>query len=501
VTLAIHGIDLLVLVVYLVAVTLLGVRLGRGTQDLAGYLLGGRHLPWWAILGSIVATETSTATFLSVPGVAYAQGGDLRFLQLALGYLLGRMLITIVLLPLYFRGQIFTAYEVLDARFGRSTKQLAALIFLVTRNLGDGLRLFLTAIVLERIAQIPLPICIALVGGVTILYTLLGGMKAVVWNDCVQLIVYLAGGLVAGVVLLQTLPGGAAEVLEFGRSQGKFRLIDWSWVTSDPYTVWAAVIGGMFLTLGTHGTDQMMVQRYLCARSQADASRALILSALVVLVQFALFLLLGVGLATFYHLHPPAEAFTTNDQVFATFIVRELPAGRGVIGIVLAAVFAAAMSTLSSSINSSAASAVSDLYLPLWGARQPSGHHQLQASRILTVAFGLLQIAVGILARNLTDSVVTDALAIASFSAGLLLGIFALGIFTRAVGHQAAAVGLAVGLISLLWVRFGLPRMGDDWRIAWPWFPVIGCVTTLAGGCLAHGIGRLVFGVNTNPDG
>jgi Na+/proline symporter len=234
----------------------------------------------------------------------------------------------------------------------------------------------------------------------------------------------------------------------------------------------------------------MMVQRYLCARSQADASRALILSAFVVLVQFALFLLLGVGLAAFYHSHPPAQAFTTNDQVFATFIVQELPAGRGVIGMVLAAVFAAAMSTLSSSINSSAASAVSDLYLPLWGKRQPTGHHQLQASRVMTVVFGLLQIAVGILARDLTESVVTDALAIASFSAGLLLGTFALGILTRSVGHRAAAAGLAVGLLSLLWVKFGLPRWGDEWQIAWPWFPVIGCLTTLIGGCLAHLIGR-----------
>ena len=264
-TLAIQGIDVFVLGVYLTLVAGLGIWLGRGTRDLNSYLLGDRHLPWWAILGSIVATETSTATFLSVPGIAFADGGDLRFLQLAIGYLCGRCLVRVVLLPLFFRGEIFTAYQVLDRRFGGATKRVAALIFLVTRNLGDGLRLFLTAIVLEKITQVPLPICVVLIGAVTILYTLLGGMKAVVWNDCAQFVVYMLGGLIAGMVLLQGLPDGVTGLLEFGRREGKFRVFDFAWTTDDPYTFWAAVIGGMFLTLGTHGTDQMMVQRYLCA--------------------------------------------------------------------------------------------------------------------------------------------------------------------------------------------------------------------------------------------
>ena len=302
-TLAIDRIDLLVLTVYLAGVAWLGIRVGRGTKDLAGYLLGDRHLPWWAILGSIVATETSTATFLSVPGLAYARQGDMRFLQLSFGYLIGRTLIVFLLLPLYFQGEIFTAYEVLAKRFGGATKRTASLIFLVTRNLSDGLRLFLTAIVLEQVASIPLPTCIVVLGLITMAYTLLGGMKAVVWNDCIQFVVYMLGGLIAAWVILRGLPGGWQAYLDFGRQTGRFRLFDFSWSLPDPYTFWAAVVGGMFLTLGTHGTDQMMVQRYLSARSQADAAKALVASGFVVLAQFGLFLLLGVGLAAFYNVH------------------------------------------------------------------------------------------------------------------------------------------------------------------------------------------------------
>ncbi len=314
-------------------------------------------------------------------------------------------------------------------------------------------------------------------------------MKAVVWNDCAQFVVYMLGGLIAGAVILQALPEGWTSLMEFGRREDKFRILDLRWDIADPYTFWAAVIGGMFLTLGTHGTDQMMVQRYLCAKSQVDAGRALVWSGIVVALQFAVFLLLGVGLAAFYHLHPPQEPFGSNDQVFATFIVEELPAGRGLIGIVLAAVFAAAMSTLSSSINSSAASAVKDLYLPLWGTRGSSESHQLFLSRLFTVVFGLLQIVVGILAKDLTQSVVSDVLAIASFSAGLLLGIFALGVLTRRVRQPAAAFGLLVGLAGLLFAKFGLPQLDAGWDVAWPWYPVIGTVTTFVAGYLAQIVG------------
>jgi len=258
-----HPLDIWIIGLYLLGVVLLGAWVGRGTRDLSGYFLGDRTLPWWALLGSIVATETSTATFLSVPGITYEAGGDLRFLQLAIGFILGRCLVMVFLLPAYFRGQMFTAYEVLQKRFGGATQRTASLIFLVARNLGDGLRLFLAALVLQKMLGISLPWCVIMVSAVTIVYTLLGGMRSVVWNDCIQLVIYLARGVLALVIMLDRLPEGWQQMIAFAGREGKLRVCDWRWDWSDQYTLWAGLVGGAFLSLGSHGVDQMMVQRYL----------------------------------------------------------------------------------------------------------------------------------------------------------------------------------------------------------------------------------------------
>lgn len=472
---AIHAIDAVIVVCYLIAVVIFGLWIGRGQKDLAGYLLGGRDLPWWAVMGSIVATETSTATFLSVPGLAYAQGGDMRFLQLAAGFVLGRLIVVAFLLPQYFRGQLFSAYEVLERRFGPDAKRGASLMFLAARNLGDGLRLFLTGIVLEKVAGINLTASIIVIGVATIVYTFFGGMKAIVWNDCVQFVVYVGGGILAGVMILQGIPGGWEGFREFALENGKFRVLDFRWNLTDPFTIWAGLIGGATLTLGTHGTDQMMVQRYLSARNQRDAGTALIGSGFVVLLQFTLFLLLGAALASFYSHHPPARPFGRTDEVFATFIVTQMPVG--LIGVTLAAVFSAAMSTLSSSLNSSASAAVNDLYLPLSGGK-PDSPYALRMSRWFTIAFGAVQIVVGIAASELSRSVVNDALAIAGFTAGVLLGMFALGVLTRTATEFGVLAGMLAGLLLLTLVKFAT-------AVAWPWYPVIGAAATFAAGWLA----------------
>ena len=473
-------VDMAVLALYLAGVMALGMWVGRGQKDLNSYLLGDRNLPWWALLISIVATETSTATFLSVPGIAYARaGGDLRFLQLPLGYLAGRCIIAVVLLPLFFRGQIYSAYQVLHERFGGTTKQAASLIFLVTRNLGDGLRLYLTAIALEGLTDLSLPTCIIVIGMATIVYTVFGGMRSVVWNDCIQFVIYMAGGLIALGMIVQRLPEGWDQFVAYGVDHDKFRVFDFSLTLSFPYTFWAGMLGGMFLTLGTHGTDQMMVQRYLSARNQREAARALVLSGAVVLVQFILFLLLGVALACFYDEVQPGAEFPSNDYVFASFIVNELPKNVGLIGLLLSAVLAAAMSTLASSLNSSASALINDFYLAD-GRRNVSPHHLLYAGRLATVFFGVVQIIVGIVAARMSQSVVQDALAIASFSAGLLLGVFFLGIATRRVRQQGALFGLVSGVTVLCTVKFVLPQF--DIVIAWPWFALIGSVTTFTAG-------------------
>jgi len=503
---AIGRLDAAIIAVYLLGVVLFGIWMGRGQRDAASYLLGGRSLPWWGVLLSIVATETSTVTFLSAPGFAFEakdgrvlfdQGGSLVFLQLTFGYIIGRFLIVFLFLPHYFRGELFTSYEVLGRRFGGPTRQTASLLFLVTRNLADGLRLYLTAIVLHAVVGLDLWVSIAVIGVITILYTFLGGMKSVVWNDCVQFVIYIIGGLVTLAVILALLGGGWtgpgdfltnltrgwARLTDFAHQHGKFRLVDLTFNLNQPFTLWSGLIGGVFLALATHGTDQLMVQRYLSARSRKEAARALAASGFVVCGQFALFLLIGVGLACFYHVFPPDTPFGRKDQVFPAFIVHHLPAG--VVGITVAAVFAAAMSTLSSSLNSSAAAAVNDLYLPL-RKESPSPKHLLWASRSLTVVFGLIQIGVAIAGQLLQRSVMESVMAIAGFTTGVILGVFFLGVLTKRVTQPAALAGLVGGLAVMTAVVFVIPVITDRTLLAWPWFAIVGSTATLAIGMGAN---------------
>lgn len=485
-------IDAIVLLSYLAGVVWLGAWLGRGTQDAKRYLLGGNDSPWWAILGSIVATETSTVTFLSVPGIAFADGGDLRYLQLALGYIVGRTAIVVCLLPLYFRGNLFTVYELLQKRFGKPTQKIASLIFLVTRNLGDGLRLFLTAVVLEATLDWSLPTCVIAIGIATIVFTFFGGMRSVIWNDCIQLTVYLMGGVLAFFMIASRIEGGVPGLLEFAEQSDRLTMFDFKFLDENglrfdqTFTFWAGLIGGAFLTFGTHGTDQMFVQRALAARSQADAGRALILSGVVVFVQFALFLFVGIALAKFYSDNPPAVPFEKTDRVFSTYIVHEMPKGIGLVGLLLAAVFSAAMSTLSSSLNSSATAVVTDWIVP--ARPQLSDDGIVRFSRFLTIVFGVVQIVIGIWAAAFNQAVITNALAIAGFSSGLLLGVFAIGTLLPRAGQSAAIVGLVCGLAVLLVVKFGFgsvpPESDWSYKVAWPWFPVIGSVTTFGAGWL-----------------
>lgn len=471
-------IDITIGVTYLLVMIGMGALIGRKQSGLDGYLLGGRDLPWWAILGSIVATETSTATFLSVPGLAFAEGGDFRFLQLAMGFALGRLIVAVVLMPRFFDGKLFSVYELLETRFGGATKKIASLLFLVARNLGDGLRLFLAGLALEQVLDINLAVCVMIIGVATIVYTFVGGMKAVVWSDCVQFVVYMLGGIIALFVLVHAFPGGWNELREFGVSTGRFRWFESGFDLSDKYTIWAGLIGGAVLTLGTHGTDQMFVQRYLSARSSRDASLAVTVSGIVVFAQFALFLLIGTALACFYSRVNP-QTFERGDQVFATFIVNELPVG--LVGITLAAVFAAAMSTLSSSLNSSSAAFVTDFYSPLGKSSvNDADHdqHMLRVSRGMTVVFGMVQIGVGIGASYISKSVVEDALGIAGFTAGILLGVFALGFATRLANQRGVLVGIVAGVGILSFVKFGT-------TVAWPWYAIIGSVTTFCVGLIA----------------
>ncbi len=467
------AVDLAVLGVYLAGVVAFGLWIGREQKGAADYMVGDRNIVWWGLLFSIVATETSSVTFLSIPGVSWSR--DFTFIQLPLGYAIGRLLVVVLLLPHYFSGEYFTAYEVLRKRFGGAVGQAASFLFIVTRSLADGLRLFLTALVVQEMAGVSLPLAVALVGVTTIVYTFVGGMKAVVWTDVIQFVVYVAGAVVAFALLVVRLPGGWGELVATGAAAGKFHWLDLSAALDTPYTLWAGLIGGMFLTFGSHGADQLMVQRYLCARSRGEAARALWTSGIVIVAQFAFFLLIGVGLFAFYSAFPPAVPFDRPDRVFIRFIVEQLP--HGVIGLVAGAVFAAAMSTLSSSLNSSATAFVTDFYRPLVRP-DASPLHLLRVTRGFTLVFGVVQILVALGGPLLSRTVVESVLTIAGFTTGIILGIFFLGIFTRRVGPTAAFVGLLLGIGVITAVAFGT-------RLAWPWYTLVGSVATFAFGVLA----------------
>ena len=474
------GTDLTILIAYLAGMVLFGMWMGRRQKSSADFMVGARDFPWWVILFSIVATETSTVTFLSVPGVAWA--GNLTFLQLPLGYILGRLIVCSLLLPRYFAREMFTAYEVLDQRFGGRVKKTASALFIVTRTLGDGIRLFLTAIILQKVAGIDMNLAIVYLGIATIIYTFTGGMRAVLWTDCVQFMVYMGGAAVALYVLLGEIDGGWGAVSELAAQSDKLQVFDFTFDLETTYLFWTGIIGGTVFSVGTHGVDQMMVQRYLCARSRRDATLALSLSGPVVLVQFAFFLVIGTCLYTFYTQQPPATEFEKSDHVFATFIVDYLPVG--VLGIVLGAVFSAAMSTLSSSLNSAATALVNDIYLPR-SRVDVDDRRRLRAARLFTILFGVAQIIVGIGGQWLQTDVINSVLAIQSFTTGIILGVFFLGIFSRRVPEGAALVGLVGGLATMTFVSFGTD-------LAWPWFALVGSTATCAIGLAAESLLVLV---------
>jgi len=474
-----HWLDLLIIVVYMAGVMAVGWWFSRRQRNIRDYFLSGKDTPWWALMGSIVATETSTVTFISVPAFAFAanakgEGGNFTFLQLVFGYLIGRLIIVALFIPLYFKGELFTVYQVLDQRFGGRVKRAAASLFLITRSIADGIRLFLTAIVLVALTGWADPVSILIIGVVTIAYTYLGGMAAVIWTDAIQLVVYLVGAIVAAFVLLGQIPGGWSEVVAVGNAFHKFTLFDFTFSLARSYTFWVGVIGGAFLTTATHGTDQLMVQRYLSARTPRQATAALLTSGVVILAQFALFLLIGVMLFVFYH-HTqtlPAEVAARADRLFPYFIVNELP--HGVIGLVIAAIFAAAMSTLSSSLNSLAASSVTDFYKPLLAPARTDAHY-LKVSRWATALWGVVQIGVAMLAIAMQGRGVDAVLAVASFTNGPILGLFFLSALTKRVGSTGALAGVVTGIavMTFVWLRL---------HVSWQWYVLLGsAVTFLAG--------------------
>lgn len=460
-----------VLLAYVIAITAFGTWLGRRGRSVQDYFLAGRSVPWWAIAACIVATETSTLTFIGVPGQAYL--GNWGFLQLVIGYVIGRILIAFLFLPAYFKGSIFTSYELLQKRFGAPVRTVSAGIFLMYRTVGDGIRLHAAALVLAVAAAVPEWWCIALLGLAMILYTEEGGVTATIWTDTIQMFVYLAGALVCFVAVAGRLPEGVAGAVRAASAAGKLQVVTLSTDPSVAYTLFAGVIGGMFLTLATHGTDHYLVQRLLVARSQRDASIGLVLSGFLVFAQFVLFLLLG----TLFWAHYQGKPFARGDDVLPTFVSTELPGS--LTGFILAAIVAAA---LSPSLNSMASATVRDFYLPFF-KNDASEADQMRVGRIFTVVWGLLQMGVAVAAQNVS-SALDRGLAALGYASGPTVGAFLLGVLTRTANTTGTMTGMLVGLVVT--VLLGRPIAAIGWPgMAWTWNVAIGGVVTVGVGWLA----------------
>ena len=407
--------DYLVIATYLVAITLFGSWFARFQKTTRDYFLADRSTPWWGICFTIVATETSTLSFIGVPATAYA--GNFTFLQLAIGYIIGRVIVGAIFIPAYFRGDLVTSYELLQRRFGSEVKTVAAGIFLITRSLADGVRLFATALVIAVVTQMPVTGIVIVLGAAMIIYTVRGGAAAVIWTDAIQMFIYLAGALLVFSALLNRIDGGWAAVVTAGTAAGKFTFLNLSTDPTATYTLWAGVVGGVALTLATHGTDQFLVQRLLAARSGLEARRGLVLSGVLVFAQFCLFLVIGVMLFTSYQ-QTPAPTISRNDEILPAFIVNSLSGGAA--GFIVAAIVAAA---LSPSLNSMAAATVNDFYVPFFRP-DADDRSRMRVARQSTVFWGVVQLGVAIGAQWMDRSVLDVGLSVLSLAAGPVLGAF-----------------------------------------------------------------------------
>jgi solute:Na+ symporter, SSS family len=474
-------IDYIILVAYLIAVALFGI-LRRGKQQTAQeYFLGHDVIPWWAVCFSIVAAETSTLTFISIPGLAYL--ANLNFLQVTFGYLLGRVVISYLFLPAYYKGELSTAYAFLEGRFGSKTRSLASVIFLFTRVAAEGVRLFAAAIPLKFVLGIDYPTAIILLAVVALLYTYAGGARGVIWVDAVQMVIYLTGAVVAAIVLVGSHPGGWEGIMRLAAEEGKFTLFNLGtgqnfWGTA--YTLPAGLLGGAFLSMASHGTDQLIVQRVLATKSLASGRKALIGSGVIVILQMTLFMIVGLMLYGHYN---GASISTLGlqraDEVFPRYIIDGLPSG--IAGFVIAGLTAVALSTLGGSISSMASSMVLDLYKPR-ATRQLTPEKEVLYSRLATILWAFLLVLSAFFFMNTTQTVVELALSIASFTYGGLLGTFLLGILFKKPRQEDALAGFIGGILVMVTV-ISLNV------VAWTWFTVIGVIATLAigGGLSALG--------------
>ena len=473
-----HFLDLAVILAYLAGITWFGAHFRSGEKGLRQYFLGGREAPWWAIALSIVSAETSTLTIVGTPALAFS--GNMAFLQLVLGYLLARILICALFLPHYFRGEMFTAYELMRRRFGERVRKLTAAIFLVTRALAEGVRVFAVSLVISIVLGTGEMASIVLIAGLTLFYTIQGGMTAVIWTDVVQMCLYVFGAVLSLVVIVGKIPGGWGHAVAAAGAAHKFAIFDFHFAPTmeffaRKYTFWAGVAGGCFLTTASHGTDQLMVQRLLSARDERDSRKALLASWVLVAFQFTLFLLIGILLWVYYG--GLGQTAPAADRIYPQFIWNNLPPGLA--GLAIAAILAAAMANLSAALNALSSTVVVDF---LGGESSAGERGAVRRARLATVLWAAVLVGIAYAARH-SHSVLEAGLTIASIPSGALLGVFLLGVLTRRPGEWAAMAGVVAGLTVALAVYFETP-------VAYTWYVMIGATVTFGCGLAASWLGR-----------
>ncbi len=481
--------DYAIVIVYLVGSILFGIFKAGKIKNTKDYFLGGKNMSWWSVGFSIVASETSTLTFISIPGLAYKS--NMMFMQLIIGYFIGRLLVTFIFIPAYYNGNLETAYDFLGKRFGEMLRKITSSTFIVTRVLASGVRLFATAIPVHIVTGLDYPTSIAIIGVATLIYTYLGGLKAVVAVDVIQMFIYIGGAIFSMYVILHNLPNGVSDVITYATANGqnKFQIFNfasfnsWTEFFASPYTFMGAILGGTFLTMASHGTDQLLVQRLLGCKDKRDSQKALVLDASVIVIQFAFFLFLGLCLYAFYE----GKAFTaltfgsnglpltSSDEIFPKFIVENLPTG--IIGLVIAGILASAMGTLSSAISSLASSTYLDLFRR--SHKDQDNKKEVLYSKLFTLFWGVVLIGGAMLFTDTKNPVVELGLSIASFTYGGLLGTFLLGIFFKKINQSEAILGFIAGIMVMVYIiKFT--------TIAYTWYIIIGVAVTILVANLFH---------------
>lgn len=451
--------DLLVILLYLLFCVILGIKSGGRPSDSTTYFKTDGNVPWWAVSLSVVATETSMLTVISIPAVAYL--GSFVFLQIVFGYILGRLVIAWFILPAYFMGEQKTAYTFFGVRFGPLFQRLISMVFLLTRLLADGVRLFAAAIPIKVITGLDYPVSISIIAVMTLAYTYYGGLKSVIWIDVLQMVVYTFGG---AFVIWFAVTHMADPLIPLLADAGKLQTIVWPGslqeVFTTPYNVIGAVLGGMFLSMASHGVDHLMVQRLLACKELRKAKTAIVTSGILVLLQFTLFLFAGMAIYGYYNGLTIAELnLTQADEVLLKFINEEIPAG--VAGLLIAGLFAAAMSTLSSSLSALSSSTLFDIFPKL--SERPGS---MKISRGFTVMWTAVFILFAISFTSTDNPVIELGLAIAGFTYGGLLGAFLTGRYTN-IDRVSAVIALIACVFSMTVIIF----LGN---LAYPWYTLFG---------------------------